>query len=552
MVRQDTAPIDFGTTLRPENDSKVVTIDPGVVAPVVAFPMFRGDSASGRVDLNIQLAEMPKPLENAVIARGQIWVVPRPALPQFSGLTDYTHSYQGKSITALGQADRTPPALFSTVSTGAIAAANTSEFFETLGIYLVDTTEINTDYIDAYNLIQNFRLAAHSSKLTRYDYYAEDATTSLELKPAFWPRNRMHDVVPDYERALVVGALELDVTAGSIPVNGIGIANTASSESVAAIKYTGGTGSEAATAFRIDGATTAKTAWIDEDPDNAGFPGIFAEMSELPNGIVTSLADIDKARTTNAFAKRVAAMRGSDYSGFNNDDVLVAELMRGFTVPDELFNRPWLVDSKTTVFGMLERHSTTAGSQDESVSTGQAVISLSVNIPKQNYGAVVIGTVEVMPERLYERASDEYLYVTDVEDLPDPLRDSQRTEPVDNVLNRRLDAAHTTPEGLYGYEPMNAKWRRDFTRLGGEYRQMTPGTPTDTARTSIWQADYVDPQFTSDQFLCPHPFPKDIFSVPSAHAVNMSVVQRVTIAGQTIFGEMLVEDSGDFDDVSDA
>lgn len=37
------------------------------------------------------------------------------------------------------------------------------------------------------------------------------------LKPAIWPPNRMHNIVPDYERALVMGALELDVSAGNIP-----------------------------------------------------------------------------------------------------------------------------------------------------------------------------------------------------------------------------------------------------------------------------------------------------------------------------------------------
>ena len=65
------------------------------------------------------------------------------------------------------------------------------------------------------------------------------------------------------------------------------------------------------------------------------------------------------------------------------------------------------------------------------------------------------------------------------------LPDIQRIEPVDMVLNRRIDARHTAPTGLYGYEPMNDKWNRDFTRLGGDFYQATPGGGwTETARIS--------------------------------------------------------------------
>lgn len=548
-VRQSELPISYGMTRRMDNASILTSGKAGVVIPVSAFPLLRGDSASGQLMFDMELAEMPKPLENAVIARAQVWCVPRPALPYFSGLDEYTHSWHGKDITALGSTTRTPPALYSTVGTGAIAAAQSSEFFAALGLSLQSSTEINTDYIDAYNLIQNFRLAAHSSKMTRYDYYSEDPVAALELKPAFWPRNRMHMIVPDYEQALVVGALDLDVSAGQIPVSGIGVraANTWGQDNITDIRETGQSANTTYVSSTNALQAGSATVHIEEDPDNAGYPGIFAELAG--SSIVTTLADIDKARTTQAFAKRVAAMQGANYSGFNNDDVIVSELMQGFMVPKELMNRPWLIDSKTVVFGMQERHATDAANLDDSVSTGRAQVSLSCNIPTQDWGAVVMATVEVMPERLYERQRDEYLYVTSSDHMPNAIRDLQRIEPVDSVPNARIDTAHTTPAGVFGYEPMNAKWRREFTRLGGEFRQLTPGTPSTSARTAIWQADYVDPVFTSDHWLCPHPFPQDVFSVPANDIVNISVLQRVAITGITQFGDELVEDNDEFTDV---
>lgn len=543
-VRQSQAPMGYDLTRRMDNASVLTSGPAGVAIPVTVAPLHRGDSASGRVMIDMQLAEMPRPLENAVLGRIQAWFVPRPALPHFEGLDEYTHAFHGKNITRLGAASRTPPGLFDTVGTAAIAAAQSSEFFEALGISLVASTAINTDYVDAYNLVMNFRLAAYSSKATRYDYYLEDAVTSLQLKPAFWPRNRMHNIVPDYEQALVKGSLDLDVVAGQVPVSGIG--NTTGTGDFGngpqTLRYTGGT-TESLGSGELGFTSNASDFAIKED-GTTGFPAIYAEMAGETIG--TSLADIDKARTTQAFAKAQAAMAGNNYSGFNNDDVIISELMQGFVVPEELFNRPFLLDNKTVVFGMNERHATDAANLDDSVTTGRASATLSINIPKANYGGVMMVTVEVMPERLFERQSDEYLYCTGVDDLPNALRDLQRTEPVDIVTNRRVDTAHTTPAGTYGYEPMNAKWKREFTRLGGEFRQLTPGTPSTVARTAIWQADYVDPAFTTDHYICPHPFPQDVFSVPANDIVNISVMQQLTITGHTQFGDDLVEDNGEF------
>jgi hypothetical protein len=548
-VRQGSNPIEYDITRRMDNVSTLTSGPAGVVIPVSVAPLLRGDSASGRVVLDLELAEMPKPLENAVIARGQCWFVPRPSLPYFSGLDDHIHSFHGTNPTVMG-GSYTVHSYFDTGGAWDSSAQN-SEFFKALGIThnTVGGPTYNMDYIDSYIHVQNFRLGAHSSKMTRYKYVSEAGAwpTVLELKPAFWPRNRMHNIVPDYEAALVKGSLDLDISAGSVPVSGIGKVNQTYAGSNQAVYETDGSGTVTYTSSAVVDDFTGRHFHVEEDPSNSGFPNIMAEMAATT--VTTTLADIDKARTTQAFARAQAAYAGTNFSGFNNDDVIVADLMQGFDVPTELFNRPWLVDSKTTVFGMRERHATDAANLDDSMTTGRAQMALSVNIPKADYGGVLLTTVEVMPERLYERQEDPYLTATSVDDLPNALRDLQRTEPVDIVTNRRVDTLHTTPAGTFGYEPMNAKWRREFTRLGGEFRQTTPGTPITTARTAIWQADYVDPALTSDHWLCPHPFPQSVFSVPANDIVNIAVRQQITITGITQFGDDLVEDNDEFVDV---
>jgi hypothetical protein len=424
--------------------------------------------------------------------------------------------------------------LFDTTSVSATyATANSYEILKTLGVTVEASETINNDLADVYVHIHNFRKAAHSSKLTNDDYASENAT-AWELKPAFWPRHAFANVVADYESALVTGSLELDVVAGSIPVMGVAVEGTTNSRA----------GSKQVDESTATLETFATTRAVDTDAD--GFPDIYAEMAGVTVG--TTLADIEKARATNAFAKIRSSMQGSDYSGFNNDDVIVADLMQGFNVPPTAFNRPWLLDSKTVVFGMNERHATDAANLDDSVTIGNARVSLSINIPRADYGGVMMATVEVLPERIYPRQSDEYLKVTTADDLPEALRDSLTKEPVSQVLNGRIDTAHTTPAGVFGYEPMNAKWKRDSHRLGGLFQSLTPGAHVTSARTAIWQPEITDPGLTADHWLAPHPFPQDVFSVPSEDCCIVSVRQGLTIRGITQFGDDLVEDNSEFAD----
>lgn len=546
-LRQSAAPIQFDMTRRMDNVSVLTTTKAGVSCPVTVAPLLAGDSCTGRVQFDLQLAEMPRPLNNAVLARAQAWCVPRPALPYFMGEEDYVRAYQGKAATRLGGASVAASALFSTANASTIDLTSGHIFYHLGIVHENNTTQVSRDYIDAYNLIWNFRRDAHSSKIPRANYASENVD-SQDLKQAFWPTNRMMQVVPDYESALVVGSLELDVSAGQVPVSGIyATQGTLSPARNTNLSYYDAAGN-VISAGGSNMFSTADGMFVSAEtsgaPSASNIPQIFAEMAGQT--ITTTLADIDKARTTNAFAKMRAMMAGSDFSGFNTDDVIVSQFMQGFTVPDGLLNRPMLLDSKTVVFGMVERHATDSANLDDSVSTAQASVSLSINVPKMQYGAIIMTTIEVMPERLYERQQDPYLYCTTVDDLPNALADVQRVEPVDIVLNSRVDTRHSTPSGIFGYEPMNAKWRREFTRLGGEFIQTTPGVPNQAQRTAIWQPDIVDPALTSDHWLCPSPFPQDVFSVPANDVCEIAARQMLTITGITQFGDMLVEDNDEF------
>lgn len=505
----------------------------GVVTPGFIAPVLKGDSVSGTLAFDVNLNDMPKPLLNPVYCNVQLWFVPKSSFPQFAGTDEFLNSYTSTSITALGAADRAPPPYF--VKTNSDVAKN-SELFKTLGIHTPTGAEINVDYIDAFNMVYNFRLAAHSSKLPLKEYWQEDTAKAVALPPAFWPSGRFKDVVADYERALILGSLDLDVSAGKIPIHGLRYKST----------------NEPSGGF-INPASGQGATLSDRKMLTTQATGLYPEVWGAMEGqtVSASLADIDKARTTQAFAKLRTAYAGNDSTGFMSDEMILAYLMQGISVPNEYYRRPWMLGQQRVAFGFAERHATDGPSLDASITSGRTRVQLSCNVPMQDVGGYIVATIEVLPERLDERQTDEAVFITTVEQLPNALRDVQRKEPVDSFLNRRVDAKHSTPNGLYGYEPMNNVWNRSFTKLGGVFYQPDPADPFTESRAGIWQAGIVDALYNEDHFLAPQPFPHNVFSDTAAPAFEFVVRHNLSIVGLTQIGDVLAENNDDYGAIED-
>lgn len=547
MARQSTAPVSFNQSIRKDHRVLMSSARAGVVVPVAYIPLHAGDSCGGSAGIDISLKEMPKPLLNAVTANFQAWFVPKSCHPQFFGRDELNHARTGEVIKTLGAADRNPPAFFNVLTGTNRTTATNSTFFKVLGLH-VPAKDINTDLIDAFSLIYNFRLAAHSSRLVRRKYASEDISEATSLPRAFWPSSRLAKVVPDYERALVVGALDLDVLAGRLPVSGIGYNGAPATTIDTASRSTA-----AGNAAKFDQGTHAQLTsgslnWTMRTRSTAAsglFPDVWAEMTGQKIGI--TLADIDKARVTQAMSRARTAYAGNDATGFDNDDAIIALLMQGIAVDQDDFKRPWLLDSKRVPIGFMERFATDGANLDASVTLGRASARLALNVPRQDVGGMIVVTVEVLPERIDERMADPFLLATSPDDLPNALRDVQRVEPVDIVPNWRVDAKHTTPDGLYGFEPMNEKENRDYTALGGDFYQPTPGAGWTENRSAIWQTEIVNPAMNATHYLAPAPFPHDVFADQTADAFEIVCRHACSISGLTQIGDVLAENNDDYE-----
>lgn len=542
MARQATAPVQFEQSVRVDEGVLMSSGRAGVVFPVMYAPILRGDSAAGRISVDFALAEMPRPLLNSVFVNVQAWFVPKSIHPQFAGEDEFMASYAGTQIKAVGQADRNPPAFFRQWSGGAVTAAAQSAFFKTLGIHLESGDGLHADVTDAFALIYNFRLAAHSTKLPRIPYAGElNASDWLNDFPkAFWPSGRFARMVPDYEREIVIGALDMDVSAGKIPLMNLIFAGETQTPD------TGTWYNVSSQPLDQPVLADLKKVWYEATTPST--PDTRAHGKFNGETLTSSLADIDKARLTQSFAKLRQAMAGNNGTGFVSDEAILAHLMQGLAVPESQFKRPWLLNSKRVPFGFAERFATDADALDQSVTTGRSAVEMSINIPRSESGGTIIVTAEVLPERLDERQKDEWLAMVSVASLPNALRDIRNPEPVDFVENARIDAKHAQPDALYGFEPMNDKWNRSFTRLGGAFYQPTPGAPVTDQRMGIWQASVVNPTFTQDHWLAPAPFPHYVFSDTQAPAFEFTTRHSLKIVGNTQIGDVLAENNNEYDD----
>lgn len=547
MARQATTPVPFQKTRRVDNFGLKSSARAGVTFPCAYAPLLRGDSASGSFRIELDLAEMPRPPMNGIMVNVQAWFVPKSSLPQFSSYDEFVASYHGETIRALGVDDREPSPFFFTLNVN--ATLPDEAVARTLGIHQPATSEWNTDLYDSFTHVHNFRRAAHSDRLPKLKYVQEPGPTGVtDLPQAFWPSDWRSKIVPDYERALVVGSLDLDVQAGQLDVMGLAFDDAATTVARDWEATDDDTPIGDANLREVAVDTTARTRKGFVDGYGSGVSAVWAELGgETVN---VSLAQIDKARETQAFAKMRAAYQGNDINAYQTDEAIISDLMQGFSVPEDMYRRPWLLDSKRVPFGMAERHATDASNLDQSVTKGRAAVSLSINVPKNESGGLIIVTAEVLPERIDERQNDEWLCVTDVGQLPDALRDVQRVEPVDMVLNRRIDVAHATEEALYGYEPMNERWNRNAVRLGGSFFQPDPTIHQTDQRSALWVANEINPTFNTDHYLAPKDFPHYVFSDTTADAVEFQSQMMLTITGLTQFGDTLVENSDDYDAIT--
>jgi hypothetical protein len=530
-----TAPIQTQKSTRRDRGRVLTSGDAGKILPLKYIPMLREDAVRrGKVRVNIEMMETAEMLMNGIQVNVMAHYVPMLAFERFSGsMEELNRSYQGQTGiggsvvpyfetnkywngTAVATIDDAWNMDLSTTILGA------AEFYGTMGIHFGGNINRSVDFIvnstvvEAYNSIVNHRRKARSASLPLRNAF--DHT----LADAFWSLDNNH-IVPDFDQKLIDGEVSLTGLTFQAPIKS---------------RYTVGTSyGNDATLNQVPGtsdllAPAMKGGDIQDIGDVYLFDEIFAELTQGGNATM-SLADIEQAKKTAAFAK----LR-SMYDGIE-DDHIIDLLMEGIRVPEETMKQPILLSRQSTMIGYNQRYATDAANLDTSVTNGYASVDLSIRTPQLNTGGVILVTAEIVPEQMWERKKDYFLYTTDPDTLPNYLRDVLDPEQVSVVKNDHLDVNHSTPNGTFGYAPLNHEWQRDMVNVGGKYYRPS-NDAFDEDRAKIWTVETTDPTLSADFYLVSG-LHKKVFADQVADSFEITCLSDMEINGNTVFGQRLLE-----------
>lgn len=520
-------PIPTAESVRPDEWRGLTSCKAGVVVPIAYFPLLREDRIRGRATIQVKSEETVKVIINPVRVRVEAHLIPKTMLDRFGGSMEVLNRSYTDTPAPSGMG--TTPKWF--LASPALPANDTGHaIYDTMGIHWQDAAVFNSDLVESYNQLVNYQREVVSQELPKRTL--NDTT----LAQAMWDAWRFDWIKPSFDAAQMEGTVPVRIdgeniplvaaynpkTAGGVPGMATGAALTVKAEDVSG--YT----NKPLTVTDVDGSVS--------------YLGLEAPGA----GASISLANIALASKTQAFA----AMRDR----YRNvpEEHLIDLLMRGISVPDAELRKPMLLASVEAMIGQTERYATDGASLDTSVANGTATLSFTLNTPRVNSGGYVLVTATIVPEQLYERVADPALLYTDGGKgdvyTPDFMTDYLDPQKVNVVPNYYVDVRHGSPGDVFGYAPLNFMWRRWNAKVGGRFKRPVPDAFVED-RQRVWKIEKADPQLSSDWYLCPSPFPHDVFADTDADPYEIVSVISTQIIGKTVFGPRFNEDFDSYDKV---
>jgi hypothetical protein len=518
ITQYSTQSVSFPRTERRDSVNFLTSGDAGKIIPVSVIPLNPEDSVIRcPININVEMMETAEILMNDVMVRAYSYFVPFLAFDRFSSMDSVLRSWRKEKER---EADAGPVDFF---QTAVMPAHGSNAVYKALGIHGRVGDTKNIAYVEAYNEVVNFRRRNASKSLTLR------TATDTTLAEAMWSHRLMKDIVPDYDAARIDGEISLNaVGGGNISVSGL-FTNTASSHPVGTIKNPDGT-------TAADNTYQNYEALYGKKGSGDSLEDIFIEMEE--GGISVSLSNIELAKKTAAFARMRERFESHD------EDYIIDLLMNGIRIPDQTMRDPILLGMREAPIRYVRRWATDAGNLDEGVTTGVANISMNVRLPPVTCGGIIVNTVEIVPDPLFERKRDFFFDTVDTDKFPQALRDYLDPEKVEAVPNEFIDVDHNTPSGLFGYSYLNYNWNREFTRIGGKFYRPAVDAVSDVERRRIWSVEQADPTLTADWYLVPT-LHKKVFVDDTVDGFDIAGGHNAAIRGLTQFGRPLSESTVD-------
>ncbi len=526
IARTNTTPISIARSVRQINQIVATSMPAGKMVPVTAFPLLREDQLrNSMIHCKVDLMETAEIIKNGIKCRFMAYFVPFLAFERFNGgMDEFNRSYMKQNI-----ADGvTVTPFFNTMTAGAVGSIPIHKY---LGFHAAPTDVINTAYIEAYNLIWNFRARNRSETL----YQAKKRLmTNTGLAPAFWQHEQFKYVVPDWDDVAMEGAVDLSFTTSRANVLGLGMASAPAGAS-GGFYQTDGTISASPNV-----STNAANVRLARKVDGGFVPDVYADLASA--GIKISLANIELAKRTQWYANLKAQFEGLP------DNWIIDLLMQGVSVPEQMWKQPILIADKTEIFGIEKRWATDGANLTDAVVNGAAVCDLDMALPRTPTGGIVMVVAEILPEQIFERGRDALLFLSDPAKLPNAMRDDLDPQKVERMAKGEVDTSHSDPNGLFGYRPLNWDWQKSNTRIGGKWFKAAPDNTFNEERQHFWTVEVANPAYNSD-FMISETFNTLPFVVTNQDVGEVQIHGTAVIEGNTQFGTRLLENDDAYAEV---
>ena len=529
-------PVNFSRTRRMSKGRVLTSGDAGKILPVKADPILREEGFSGNVNVSVEMMETSEKPVNAIVAKAMTYFVPYLAFDQFNGsIEELNRSYSKENGIAGSQVDFFEKNKYYNGSSVVTDSTPTdmdtgdngrAEFYSTMGIHH-GAADMNNAYVQAYNAIVNHRRKARSTSLAVRNEFEHD------LAEAFWPNEGNSHIMADFDQKLIDGEVTLNNLEFKAPVRSKFQVRENSSTRFDAYDNNQNVNTDV---MRTPAQNNSNTVtYVAGSNGYIEFSDIWAELTDNSTygGATMSLADIEQARKTAAFAKLRAAYDGID------DEYIIDLLMQGISVPTEMMKQPMLIGQQSGMFGFAQRYATDSGNLDDTATNGFVSLGYRVRAPRTSIGGIVMTTLEIAPERVWERKKDYFLYTTDTDNLPNALRDSLDPEKVSVVKKNHLDVNHSTPDATLGYAPLNHEYNRDQIMVGGKFYRPSNDAYTEV-RSRIWTNETTDPSLSTDFYLCTN-LHKKIFADQVSDSFEITAVSDLTVDTNVVFGDRLIE-----------
>ncbi len=425
------------------SNTKLLSCDMGELVPIGLTEVLPGDTIQQNTNCLIRVSPLLAPVMHPVQARIHHWFVPHRLV------------WEDFEAFITGGPDGFDASVFPTLTDNFAVG--------TLGDYLglptgVAALEVSALPFRGYSLIFNewYRDQDLVTALVIDETSGPDTTTNTLMQNVAWEKDYFTDARPWTQKGPVV-SLPL---VGDAPVKGIGKQNQSYGAGPVTVFETGESASTSFADSEDTNASGTARFEIEEDPANAGFPGIFADLSGVT---AATVSDLRLAFALHRY-EEARARYGSRY----------VEYLRhlGVKSSDARLNRPEYLGGGTQVIQFSEVLAT-ANDADAAETTGalkgHGIGALRTNryrrfIEEHGY---IYSFLSVRPKTMYVQGLPRTWNRRTKEDF---FQMELQAIGQQEIKNKELYAAHATPEGVFGYADRYDEYRRLESTIGGEFR----------------------------------------------------------------------------------